>query len=105
MRKLQILLPMMLVAILSFAQQKTVTGTVVNQTTKEPLLGVTVQAKNKAVTTDATGKFSIEATPGEVLIISFVGMNTQKIKVPAGIQNLIISMEEGTNDLNEVVVT
>jgi len=105
MRKLQILLPMMLMAICSFAQQKTITGQVINKTTNEPLQGVTVQGKNKAVATDANGRFSIEAALGDVLSISFVGMNTLKIKVGSVTNKLNISMEPGNNDLNQIVVT
>ncbi len=105
MRKLQILLPMMLLALFSFAQQKVITGRVTNKTTKEPLQGVTVQSKNKAVTTDADGKFSIEASVGENINLSFVGMNLLRVKVTNATTSLTLSMEEGSNDLNQVVVT
>lgn len=45
MRKLRLLLAMMMLTMYSLAQQKTITGTVSSQTTKEPLQGVSVQAK------------------------------------------------------------
>lgn len=105
MRKLQILLPMLLLAVFSFAQQKIITGTVTNKTTGEPLQNVTVQAKTKSAITDVNGKFSIEAGVGDVITISFVGMNTLKIKVTSSTQNLNAAMEQGTSDLNQVVVT
>jgi TonB-linked SusC/RagA family outer membrane protein len=105
MRKLQILLPMLLLAIFSFAQQKIITGTVTNKTTGEPLPNVTVQAKTKSAVTDANGKFSIEAGVGDVITISYVGMNTLKIRVTNSTQDLNAAMEPGASDLNQVVVT
>ena len=59
MKKLFLLLPILLLAIFSFAQQKTITGTVTGMTDKAPLTGVTVSSKGKTVLTDANGKFSI----------------------------------------------
>src|ERR1700720_906006 len=105
MRKLQILLPMLLLALFSFAQQKIITGRVTNRTTGEPLQGVSVQAKNTTVITDADGKFSIPASAGETISLSFVGMNPLKVKVTNATSNLSLVMEEGNNDLNLVVVT
>jgi TonB-dependent starch-binding outer membrane protein SusC len=105
MRKLQILLPMLLLALFSLAQQKIITGRVISKTTNEPLQGVSVQAKSKSVTTDSSGKFSIPASVGETINLSFVGMNTLNVKVTNATQSLNLSMEEGINDLNQVVVT
>src|SRR5882757_2796726 len=105
MRKLQILLPMLLLALFSFAQQKIITGRVISKTTGEPLQGVSVQAKNKTVTTDAEGKFSLPVTAGETISLSFVGMNLLKVKIANVMSSLSLTMEEGNNDLNLVVVT
>lgn len=60
-----------------------VTGTVTNAQTGEPLAGATVQLKGKrrAVTTNSEGKFSIEAEPGDVLIISSVGFQPFTIAI------------------------
>ncbi len=38
---------MLFTSIAVFAQQRTITGKVINKNTREPLSGVTVQAKNK----------------------------------------------------------
>jgi len=105
MRKLQILLPMLLLALFSFAQQKIITGRVIGKTTGEPLQGVSVQAKNKTVITDADGKFSLPVTAGETISLSFVGMNLLKVKITNATSSLSLTMEEGNNDLNLVVVT
>ena len=89
MRKLFFLLPLLLLAIFSFAQQKTITGTVTGKTDKTPLAGVSVQSKNKTVLTDASGKFSIEASAGDNLTFSYVGMKPVTIKVADNDLNLV----------------
>lgn len=63
----------------------TIRGTVTNAQTGEPLAGATiaVKGKNRAVTTNNEGKFSIEADPGDVLIISSVGYATNEITIGA----------------------
>ena len=104
MRKAFFLLPLLLLAILSFAQQKTITGTVTGKAGKAPLAGVTVQTKNKTVQTDASGKFSIEAAPGETITLSYVGMKNVSVKVSNAATTVNIEMEEGVNDLEQVVV-
>ncbi|HWJ26733.1 MAG TPA: SusC/RagA family TonB-linked outer membrane protein, partial [Flavisolibacter sp.] len=105
MRKLQILLPMLLMAMFSFAQQKTVTGTVKAKGDNLPIQGVTVKAGNKTVQTDATGKFSVEASAGDVLTFTYVGMKSMSVKVTDATQDMNILLDEGGNPLEEVVVT
>src|ERR1700676_2744902 len=105
MKKLQILLPMVLLAMFGFAQQKIITGKVVSKTTNEPLQGVSVQTKNKSVITDSGGNFSIPASVGETIRLSFVGMNAVNVKVTDATTNLNLTMEEGINDLEQIVVT
>ena len=96
---------MVLLALFSWAQQKTVTGKVVSKSTHEPLQGVSVHSKDRTVVTDAAGAFSIPANPGDALTLSFVGMNPLVVKVTASTTELSLVMEEGSNDLNMVVVT
>ena len=96
---------MLLLALIVHAQQKTVTGFVTSKISKEPLQGVTVQTKNKSALTDVNGKFTISAAEGETINFSFVGMNAQAVRVSNAAQNLAIIMEEGVNDLNQLVVT
>jgi co-chaperonin GroES (HSP10) len=57
------------------AQEKTISGTVISDESKSPLQGVTIKVKGtKRVTqTDASGKFSIKVTQGEILQFSYVG--------------------------------
>ena len=104
MRKLFFLLPLFLSGILSFAQQKIITGIVTGKTDKAPLAGVSVQSKNKTVLTDNAGKFSIEAAPGDNLNFSYVGITPVTIKVDGTEQNLAVELEEGVKEGEQVVV-
>ncbi|HTQ27931.1 MAG TPA: TonB-dependent receptor plug domain-containing protein, partial [Puia sp.] len=105
MRKVQILLPLLLMALAGFAQQKIISGRVINKATGEPLQGVSVQSKEKTVTTDSGGRFSLPASVGENITLSFVGMSPLKVRVTGGGGDLNLSMEQGSADLNQVVVT
>ncbi|MEO6721530.1 MAG: SusC/RagA family TonB-linked outer membrane protein [Ferruginibacter sp.] len=104
MRKLFSLLPLLLLAMCSFAQQQTVTGTVASKTDNAPLSGVTVSSKTKTVQTDANGKFSVETAPGEDLTFSYVGFQPHTVKIKNA-DNLSIQLETtGARDMEQVVV-
>lgn len=104
MRKLFFLLPLLLLAMFSFAQQKTITGVVTNKTTKAPLPGVTVQTKNKTVVTDENGKFSVDVTVGESILFSYVGLKTMKVAITSDMRSPSIEMEESAKQEEAVVV-
>src|ERR1035438_3287051 len=105
MKKLQLLLPMLLFTLFSFAQQKTVTGSVTDKSDNTPVVGATVQAKGKTTLTDNNGKFSIEVSPGDNLVITYIGMKAVTIKITSSSQNILVAMETSTTDLETVVVT
>lgn len=89
----------------SFAQEKTVTGTVQD---KEgvPLPGVTVIVKGttRGVATDFDGRYSIKVRTGDVLHFESIGFaNVEKIVGSSAIIN--ITMQEEAQQLGEVVVT
>lgn len=88
------------------AQEKTVTGTVLASDNKTPLAGVTITVKGtqRKAQTDANGNFSIRASAGETLQFSYVGQETQEVKVGAS-NTLGIRMREVDGTLGEVVVT
>src|ERR1035437_52152 len=81
-----------------------VTGTVLDQSNGEPLIGVSILAKDskKATMTDLKGAFSIKVKVGETLRVSYIGYASQDIKVTGG--NLTIHLKESEKSLDEVVV-
>ncbi len=90
---------------LTFAQEKTISGTV-SDDSGLPLPGATVLVKGTTtgVSTDFDGKYSITAAQGETLVISFVGYTTREVKVGAS-NSINIKMSEDAQALDEVVVT
>lgn len=66
----------------TMAQSRTITGKISGEE-DEPLAGATVsiKGKNKAVTTDNEGKFTINAEQGNVLVITSVGYISYEITV------------------------
>src|SRR5690554_760593 len=88
-----------------FGQSKTVTGTVTSEETGETLPGATVVLKGTTlgVVTDTDGKFSIESEVGNVLVVSFIGMQDKEVTVgQANTYN--VRLVTGI-DLEEFVVT
>ena len=85
-------------------QGKRITGTV-KDPNGEPIIGANVSIKGTAVgtITDINGSFSIEATPGVTLLISYIGYMSKEISVDN--KSLYdIQMTEDTQNLDEVIV-
>jgi TonB-linked SusC/RagA family outer membrane protein len=104
MKRLLLIITGLLVSVIVFAQKKTITGVVVHKINHTPLSGATVAANNKMVLTDASGKFSIEASAGDLITITHVGMTPVTIKLAADMQNLSIELQEGEKELEQFVV-
>lgn len=87
------------------AQTATVTGTVISATDKSPLPGVTVALKGKTqgTVTDSDGKFSINAEPSDVLVFSFIGLDTYEQQVGTS-REISVSLTENVASLQEVVI-
>ena len=85
--------------------QSPVTGKVLDEKGK-PVSGATVLLKGAktGTKTDANGNFTINAKPGDVLVISSVNFGTQQTKVKDG-GNVSINMIAKDGTLDEVVVT
>jgi len=86
----------------SFAQEKTVTGTVSDNSGPLPGANVVVQGSKTGTQTDVDGKFSIKAKAGDVLVFSFVGMTETTAKVGAS-NTVNVKMQDGVK-LDEVIV-
>ena len=95
---------MALIVQLTFAQQKTVSGTVSDENGL-PLIGATVviSGTSSGTTTDFDGNYKINANTGDVLNFSYVGYSDQNITVSAS--NTINATLQPDNTLDEVIVT
>jgi TonB-dependent starch-binding outer membrane protein SusC len=88
-----------------YAQDRTVTGIVTANEDRLPLSGVSVVLKGTSVgtSTDAKGMFTINASTGQVLVLSYVGF--QDLEVTVGTNNkLAIRLDALPNNLSAVVV-
>ena len=101
-----VFLLVILVSVQIFAQQRAVSGTILNQQDNEPLQGVSVNVKGTArtVITNAQGSFTIEVPSNNaVLTFSYVGFTPQEIKVGRS-SSLSVMMSTGASKMDEVVV-
>jgi len=94
----------MLTVSVVFGQQKTVTGTVSDQTGPLPGVTVLIQGTTRGTETDFDGNYSISVKEGDVIVFSFIGMETAERAVGAS-NTINVLMEEKTDLLEEVVVT
>ena len=106
-KRLQGLLTLLLVLVvqIGFAQEKTVTGTVVDEDGL-PIPGVTINEKgtSNGVQSDFDGNYSIQVEEGDVLVFRYLGFTTEE--VPVGASNVInLTMKVDAASLEEVVIT
>ena len=82
---------------------KKITGTVVDA--MGPVIGASVVEKGttNGTVTDFDGNFSLNVKPGATIVISFIGFETQEIKV-GNQDNFQITMKDDNAVLEEVVV-
>ncbi len=89
----------------TYAQTRRITGMVIEQRTSDPLPGavVTVKDTKRAIITDASGMFTIEASTGEVLEVAMLGF--QKAEVVVGTSNSVkVKLVDTSTELDQVVV-
>lgn len=104
MRKQLLLLLFSLFAVVGYA--RTVTGVITSAVDKLPVIGasISVEGTTRGTTTDLDGKYSIDVDDNSVLVVSYVGMTTQRITV--GSRSVIdVELQENAQVLEEVVVT
>lgn len=100
-----LVLLLVLVAQLSFAQERAVSGTV-SDNAGMPLPGVSVLVKGTktGTQTDFDGKFSIKVSPSQILVFSYIGMKTQEVSATSSSVNVKLA-DAGAQELEGVVVT
>ena len=93
-----------LIVQVSFAQEKTVSGTVSDNTGSLPGVSVIVKGTSTGAETDFDGKYSIKTKSGDVLVFNYLGYKT--VEKTVGSSNVIdVTLEEGGEVLDEIVVT
>ena len=107
MKKLFLLLVTVLtVTLCASAQTRTVTGTVLEEGSEEPVIGASVTAGHSAmgVTTDIDGNFAIQV-PANVntIKVTYIGMQPKVVKITGS--KLKIFLSSAAEGLDEVIVT
>ena len=91
-------------SMMSFSQELTVSGTVTDAKSGEPIPGVNILVKNTSngVTTDFDGHYEIQANQNDVLIFSFIGYESLEKNVTTSTMDVLLN--EDTQKLDEIVI-
>ena len=81
-------------------------GQVMDYSSKKPVPGASVLVRGTTTGTlvDKDGKFQLPVKDGDVLIVSYIGLQTQSLVVK-GNANLVVWMKEDVQSMEEMVVT
>ncbi len=113
MKQIFSVLGVLFIAYGAFAQKGTIRGTAIEDSTGEPLFGVTVQIKgtSNGAVTDFDGKFEINVDPGtydiQASFVSFQPITITGLLIEPGKVTIIdqIRLKEDVELLEEVVIT
>ena len=89
---------------ITFAQEKTISGTVSDETGNLPGVSVLIKGTSTGTQTDFDGKYSIKANTGDVLSFSYLGYKNQQKTVGAS-STMDVVLVEGGELLDEIVIT
>ena len=95
---------LMMATLQMMAQQMTVTGVVMAEDDPDPIIGanIIVKGTTNGTVTDYDGKFSIQASQGAVLTVTYMGYKPQDVKV-TGAGPMRITLKADNVQLQEVV--
>lgn len=108
MRQLRLMVFMLLLNSVAFAQTRQLTGSIKDAKSGAPLPAVTVQVKgtNMATISTGDGSFVLKAPEGAfTLQVSLVGYGTKTMEVTPGQTSLELVLSESSTQLGELVVT
>ncbi|GAB3026718.1 TonB-dependent receptor [Niabella terrae] len=97
---------LLLTSLAGFGQTKEITGSVLDESTGAALPGATIAIKNTstAVRADSEGQFSINASPSDVLVISYAGYTSREVTANSPTPIVITLANAEATKLDEVVV-
>ena len=95
-----------LVSSLVVTAQTKYKGKVIGSDDKLPVVGASIRVKGTTTgaVTDVNGEFTLTLSPGNTLVVSYIGYQTTEVKVGTDV-NLRVTLQSGSSTLNEVVVT
>lgn len=95
---------LLLICLSNAVAQKTITGTLLDEDTGDPLIGASIIVKgtSSGTVTDFDGNYSLQAEEGDVLVFSYTGYSNMEYTV--GADNVINVQMSSGELLDEVVV-
>ena len=102
LKKMFLSFALLLMSTIMYAQAE-ISGTVVDAT-GESVIGATVKEKgtSNGTVTDFDGNFTLKVNEGAILVISYIGYQTQEVPAQQGMK---VTLKEDSELLKEVVVT
>lgn len=85
-------------------ETRKISGVIIDKS-KDPLIGVSVKivGTTRGSITDIDGAFSLDVSPNDILEISYIGFETQRIKIDTK-DRLMVELQEAAAELGELVV-
>jgi Ca-activated chloride channel family protein len=103
--KLLSLVLAMLISLLSYSQEKTITGIVSDDSGPLPFANVLIKGTHNGAVTDIDGRFSLKVTEGQDLVFKFIGCETLEKKITRGLvvynvklKTSLVQIKESIND-------
>lgn len=90
----------------TFAQNSVqMSGTVIDALTKAPIQAATVinKSKNSVAVTSSVGQFILNASVNDTLVITHLSFQNQQVQLKNN--NIVIALDQKTNQLDEVLVS
>ncbi|WP_211217472.1 SusC/RagA family TonB-linked outer membrane protein [Segetibacter koreensis] len=103
-----LIIPLLFFGTLLFAQNRTITGTVLSRSDNSPISSATIAVKGstKGVSASSNGNFSISVPAGKVVLsVTSVGFTPKEIEVSPDQNNINVALEGESRQLEGVVVT
>lgn len=96
---------MLCLAATTYAQEKTITGTVTDQTgVPLPGVNIVVEGTSNGTQTDFDGNYAINASSGQTLLFTYIGQKAERRLIEAT-STINLRMQEDAQALEEVIVT
>ena len=99
---------LMMLAVISRAQERLVKGTVTDSLSKQPLIGVSVAVKGTktGVVTDVNGNYAVQVPAhGTALVFSYVGYSDQVVALTSGSNVVDVTLAAASKSLSGVIIT